>query len=114
MAQNAQSDESTDVENLPQEVIDALPEDIREDILNGVRDQIPSETIADLRPDIADQVPDSLIAAASGNPGVTAVVVIIGILALIGAVWGAVKGFLKVSIVLGVIAAGIWFYFFAR
>lgn len=114
MAQNAQADESTDVEDLPQEVIDALPEDIRQEIIDGVRDQIPEEVVADLRPDIADQIPESLTAAATGNPGLTAVIVIIAILALLGAVWGAVKGFLKVAIGLGILAAILWFYFFAR
>ena len=114
MPQNAQADESTDVDDLPQEVIDALPEDIRQEILDGVRDQIPEEVIADLRPGIADQIPDSLVGAATGNPGLTAVIVVIGILAILGAVWGAVKGFLKVAIGLGLLAAIVWFYFFAR
>ena len=114
MPQNAQADESTDVDELPQEVIDALPEDIRQEILDGVRDQIPEEVIADLRPDIADQVPESLVTAATGNPGLTAVIVIIGVLAVLGAIWGAVKGFLKVAIGLGLLAAIVWYYFFVR
>lgn len=114
MPQNAQADESTDVDELPQEVIDALPEDIRQEILDGVRDQIPEEVIADLRPDIADQIPDSLVTAAASNPGLSAVIVIIGVLAILGAVWGAVKGFLKVAIGLGLLAAIVWYYFFAR
>ena len=111
MPQNAQADESTDVDDLPQEVIDALPPDIRQEILDGVRDQIPEEVIQDLRPDIADQIPDSLVGAASSNPGLTAVIIIIGLLAVAGAVWGAVKGFLKVAIGLGLIAAVVWWYF---
>ncbi len=114
MPQFAQGDESTDVDDLPQDVIDALPEDIRQEILDGVRDQIPQDVVEDLRPDIADQIPDSFVGAASSNPGLTAVVVVIGLLALAGAVWGAVKGFLKVAIGLGILAAIVWFYFFAR
>ena len=114
MAQNAQADESIDANDLPQEVIDALPDDIRQEILDGVRDQIPEDVVATLQPDIADQVPDSLIGAATINPGLTAVIVVIGLIALAGAVWGAIKGFLKIAIGLGVIAAIIWFYFFAR
>jgi len=111
MPQNAQVDESTDVNDLPQEVIDALPADIRQEILDGARDRIPEEVIDDLRPDIADQIPDSLVGAASSNPSLTAVVVIIGILAVAGAIFGAVKGFLKVAIGLGLIAAVVWWYF---
>lgn len=114
MPQNAQADESTDAEDLPPEVLDALPDDIRQEIIDGVRDQIPEDVVADLRPDVADQIPDSLVTAASSNPGLTAVILIIGVLAVLGAVWGAIKGFLKVAVVLGVLAAIAWFYFFAR
>lgn len=111
MPQNAQADESTSVDDLPQTVIDALPSDIRQEILNGTRDQIPEDVVEQLRPDIADQIPDSLVGAASLNPGLAAVVIIIGLLAVAGAVWGAVKGFLKVAIGLGLIAAVVWWYF---
>ncbi|MFT7650767.1 MAG: hypothetical protein ACI8Y4_005542 [Candidatus Poriferisodalaceae bacterium] len=113
MPQNAQADESTDVDDLPQQVIDALPEDIRQEIIDGVREQIPEDVVADLRPDIADQIPDSLVGAATMSPGLTAVIVVIGVLAVAGALWGAVKGFLKVAIGLGIIAAFVWFYFFS-
>ena len=114
MPQFAQADESTDADDLPQEVIDALPDDIREEILTGVRDQIPQDVVEDLQPDIADQIPDSLVGAASSNPGLTVVIVVIGLLAIAGAVWGAIKGFLKVAIGLGVLAAIVWYYFLAR
>lgn len=114
MPQIAQGDESIDADDLPQEVIDALPEDIRQEIVDGVRDQIPEDVVEQLTPDIADQIPDSLVGAATGNPGLTAVIVVIGILAVLGAIWGAVKGFLKVAIGLGILAAVVWWYFFAR
>ena len=70
--------------------------------------------VADLTPDIADQIPDSVVGAATANPGITAVIVVIGLLAVAGAVWGAIKGFLKVAIGLGILAAIAWFWFFAR
>ena len=114
MAQFAQSDESIEVEDLPPDVLEALPDEIRQEILDGARDQIPEDVVESLTPDVADQIPDSLVGAASSNPGLTAVIVIIGLLALAGAVWGAVKGFLKVSIGLGILAAVVWFFFFAR
>lgn len=114
MAQFAQADESTDAEDLPPEVLDALPDDIRQEILDGARDQIPEDVIADLTPDIANQIPDSVVGAAGANPGLTAVIVVIGLLAVAGAIWGAIKGFLKVAIGLGIIAAVVWFWFFAR
>ena len=114
MAQIAQADESIDVEDLPPDVIDALPDDIRQEILDGARDQIPEDVVETLTPDIQNQIPDSLVGVASANAGLTAVIVIIGLLALAGAVWGAIKGFLKVSIGLGILAAVVWFFFFAR
>lgn len=114
MAQIAQSDESIDAEDLPQEVIDALPDEIRQEILDGVRDQIPEDVVEQLTPDVADQIPDSLVGAASSNPGLTAVILVIALLAVAGAVWGAIKGFLKVAIGLGLIAAVAWYFFFAR
>lgn len=114
MAQFAQSDESTDVDSLPQDVIDALPDDIRQEILEGVRDHIPQDVVESLPTGVADQVPDSLVGAATANPGLTAVIVVIGLLAVAGAILGAIKGFLKVAIGLGIIAAIAWFWVFAR
>ncbi|MGI9606618.1 MAG: hypothetical protein ACR2P0_10810 [Acidimicrobiales bacterium] len=114
MAQYAQADESTDVQDLPPEVLDALPDDIRQEILDGARDKIPTEVLEDLRPDLADQVPLGLVDAASTNPGLTAVIIVIALLSVAGAVYGAIKGFLKVAIVLGVIAAIAWYWFFNR
>ncbi len=114
MAQIAQSDESTETEDLPQDVIDALPDDIREEILSGARDQIPEDVVADLTPDIANQIPDSLVGAATSNPGLTAVIVVIALLSLGGAVMGAIKGFMKVAIILGLVAAAAWFFVLGR
>ena len=110
MAQIEEPDESIDAEDLPQDVIDALPDTIREEILSGARDSIPEDVVADLTPDIANQIPDSLVGAAAGNPGLTAVIVVIALLSLGGAVMGAIKGFMKVAIILGLIAAGAWFF----
>ena len=110
MAQIAQSDESVDVEDLPQDVIDALPDNIREEIISGVRDQIPEDVIDQLTPDIANQIPDSVIDTAAGNPGLTAILIVLGLLFVVGAVWGVIKGAIKIAIILGLIAAGIWFF----
>jgi len=112
MAQTEDVDESTPLDELPQEVIDALPADIVEGLRDGTLDQIPSETMEKLTPDVADRVPDSLAEAASANPGLTIVLLLIGLAAVAGAIWGAVKGFLKVAIFLGIIAAVAWYFFF--
>ena len=111
MAQYAQSDESTPLDELPADVVDALPDDIVEQLKDGTLDKIPTETLEQLTPDVADRVPDSLSEAASSNPGLTAVVLVIALLSLAGAVYGAIKGFLKVAIVLGLVAAIAWWFF---
>lgn len=112
MPQIAQGDESIDVEDLPQEVIDALPEDIREEILTGVRDQIPENVVESLTPAIADQIPEGLIGAAAADPALTSAVVVIALLSVAGAIIGAIKGFIKVALFLGLIAAAAWFFIF--
>ncbi len=114
MAQIAQADESIEVEDLPQEVIDALPDDIREEIISGARDQIPEDVVDTLTPDIADRIPDSLVDTAAVNPGLTAVVVVIALLSVGGAIMGAIKGFIKMAVLLGVIAAVAWFFVLGR
>lgn len=112
MAQTAQTDESTPLDQLPAEVIEALPPDIVEQLESGAIDRIPAETLEELRPDLADRVPDSVAEVASDNPGLAAVMIIIGIAAVFGAIWGAMKGFLKVTVVLGIVAAVAWYLLF--
>lgn len=112
MAQTAQSDESTPLEQLPPEVIEALPPEIVDQLRSGELDRIPADTLEELRPDLADRVPDSVAEVASDNPGLAVVLVLIGILAILGAIWGAMKGFLKVAIFFGLVAVVAWFVFF--
>ena len=114
MAQIAQGDESIEVEDLPQEVIDALPDDIREEIISGARDQIPEDVVDTLTPDIADQIPDGLVGAAAGNPGLTAIIVVIALLSVGGAILGAIKGFIKMAVFLGLVAAAAGFFVLGR
>ena len=114
MPQIAQGDESVNIEDLPQEVIDALPEDIREEMLTGARDRIPENVVDTLTPDIADQIPVGLIDAASANPELTTVVIVIALLSVVGAIIGAIKGFVKMAIFLGLIAAAAWFFVLGR
>jgi len=110
MAQIAQGDESIDVLDLPQDVIDALPDDIREEILSGARDQIPEDVVGQLTPDIANQIPDSVVSTAVGNPGTTAILIVLALLFVAATIWGIIKGFIKLAIVAGLVAAGLWFF----
>lgn len=117
MAQNAQADESIEIKNLPDEVLDALPDDIRQEILDGARDQIPEDVVEGLTSEVTSQIPDSLVEtgvvdAAADNPGVAAVLIVIGLAALGGAIWGAIKGFIKMAVLLGIVALVAWWLFF--
>lgn len=110
MAQIAQGDESTDVLDLPQDVIDALPDDIREEIISGARDQIPENVVEQMTPDLADQIPDSLVSTAADNPGATALLIVLALLFVAATIWGIIKGFIKLAIVAGLVAAALWFF----
>ncbi len=109
--------EDSPLDDLPPEVVEQL-EDLEPQLVKDLRegniDQIPDEVVERLPADVADKIPDSLTDAAVANPGLTVVLVLIGLAALGGAVWGAIKGFLKVAIGLGIIAAIAWFWFFVR
>lgn len=113
MAQIAQGDESIGVEDLPQEVIDALPDDIREEIISGARDQIPEDVVEQLTPSIANQIPDGVVSTAVDNPGTSAILVVLAVLFVAGTIWGLIKGFIKLALLLGVVALGLWFFVFA-
>lgn len=104
-----------DAEELPPEVIAELEEiepSVVDDLRNGVIDQIPEDVVERLPVGLQDQVPDALIDAASANPGFTALLVIIGILAAAMFAWAIFKSAIKIALVSGVLAAAAWYWFF--
>lgn len=104
-----------DVEDLPPEVIDQLEElepDVVDDLRNGVIDQIPEEVVDRLPVGVQDQIPDALIDAASANPAFAAVLVIIGVLAVVMLVWAIFKSAIKIAVFSGILGAAAWFWFF--
>ena len=102
------------IDQIPDEVWDELPEGTLEDLLDGTIDQIPTEEISQLPDDLADSVPDALVGAASSNPLLAVVLVVVGLLALPGAIWSLVKGLIKFAVLLVVVGVAAWFWFFNR
>jgi hypothetical protein len=110
-------DGTSPLDSLKPEALEWLEEnqpDIITQFREGDRDEIPESVVEQMPDGIADQLPDGLVAAAADNPGLALVLIGIGVLSLLGAVWGAIKGFLKMAAFLGLIAAVAWYWFFAR
>ena len=85
-----QDDESI-VDQLPPDVVDRLPEDIVTQLEDGSLDQIPEELVEQLPASIQDRIPDGLIDAASDNPTFAILLVVVGVLAVLGFIWGVTK-----------------------
>ena len=101
-----------EIEDLPPEVVEELPSDVVEQIKDGLLDKIPEDVVSDLPASIQDKIPEGLLEAASSNPTFTKVLLAIGILAVIGFVFGVIKSAVKwmmYSAILGVVA---WYFFF--
>jgi hypothetical protein len=100
------------LDRLPQEVIDRLPDDIVRQLRDGVIDQIPEDVVDRLPDSVADRIPSGLIDFASSNPTMAVILAVIGVLAILGFIYGVMKSAVKVmlfSIVAGVAA---WWFFF--
>lgn len=109
------------VDEIPPEVIDELPPDIVQRLRDGVIDTIPDDVYDSLSQQAKDAlldrvpgfVPDSVVDAVTNNPGLAAVLAVIGILAVIGFGYGIAKSAIKSVAFFGVLAALAW-YFFAQ
>ena len=101
-----------EIEDLPPEVVDELPNDVVDQITDGLLDKIPDDVVSELPQSIQDRIPEGLLEAASSNPTFTTVLLVIGVLAVIGFVFGVIKSAVKwmlYSAILGVVA---WYFFF--
>lgn len=110
---------NTPLNALP-DLVDELPPDVVEDLPPSIIDQIREEGLETLPDSIVEQLPDSVVdrippeylSAAGDNPVLTAILVIVGILAIAGFFYGVVKSAFKAAFFFGVVAAGAWFWFF--
>ncbi len=99
------------VDDLPPDIVEELSPDVLEQ-LEGL-DQIP-DSLKDQIPDaVLDRIPDQFLDFASGNPLLTTILVIVGVVAVIGFFWGVAKSAFKAAFFFGVVAAGAWFWFFS-
>lgn len=101
-----------DISELPPEVVDQLPDDIVQQLKDGVLDKIPDDIVDSLPGAIQDKIPEGLLDAASSNPTFTKVLLVIGVLAVIGFIFGVVKSAIKWMIYSAILGVAAWYWFF--
>lgn len=102
------------LDKLPPDVVDSLPANIVQQLRDGVIDKIPDSVVNKLPVSIQDKIPAGLLEAAAANPGFTKVLLGIGILAVLGFVWGVFRRAVKISVYSGIAAAVAWYFFFQQ
>ncbi len=100
------------IDELPPEVVEDLPQNIIDQIRSEGLDTLPDEIINRLPDSVVDRIPDQFLDVASNNPLFTAILVIVGVLAIIGFFYGVAKSAFKAALFFGLIAAGAWFWVF--
>ena len=103
-----------DIEELPPEVVDSLPDDVVQKLKDGVLDAIPDDIVDSLPGSIQDKIPEGLLEAASSNPAFTRVLLAIGVLAVIGFVFGVIKSAVKWMIYSAIVGVAAWYFFFQQ
>ena len=103
-----------DIEELPPEVVDSLPDDIVQQLKDGVLDKIPDDIVDSLPGAIQDKIPDGLLEAASSNPVFTRVLLVIGVLAVVGFIFGVIKSAVKWMLYSAIVGVAAWYFFFQQ
>ena len=103
-----------DVEELPPDVVDSLPADVVQKLRDGVLDAIPDDIVDSLPMSIQDKIPDGMLETASSNPIFTNVLLVIGVLAVIGFIFGVVKSAVKWMIYSAIAGVAAWYFFFVQ
>ena len=103
-----------EIEDLPPEVVDELPTDVVDQIKDGLLDKIPEDVVSELPQSIQDKIPEGLFEAAAANPALTRVLLIIGILAVIGFVFGVIKSAVKWMLYSAIVGVAAWYFFFQQ
>ncbi|NNC76227.1 MAG: hypothetical protein HKN93_12050 [Acidimicrobiia bacterium] len=103
------------VEDIPEDLVDDIPEDVLQQLKDGVIDKIPDDVLDDLKTrfgeSVTDRLPPDLVQFATDNPTLAAIFAVIGVLAILGFIWGVVKSAVKVAVFFGILAAIAWFLF---
>lgn len=103
-----------DIEDLPPEVIDSLPASVVRRLNDGVLDSIPEDVYNTLPASVQEKVPDGLLEAASSNSAFTKVLLAIGVIAVIGFIFGVVKSAIKWMLYSAIIGVAAWYFFFQQ
>jgi hypothetical protein len=103
-----------EIEDLPPEVIDSLPDDVVRRLSDGIIDHIPEDVVDSLPASVQDKIPDGLLEAASSNPTFTKVLLAIGVVAVIGFIYGVVKSAVKWMLYSAAIGVAAWYFFFQQ
>ena len=101
-----------EIEDLPPEVVEELPTDVVDQIKDGLIDKLPEEVVSELPQSIQDRIPEGLLEAASSNPTFTRILLIIGILAVIGFIFGVIKSAVKWMLYSAILGVAAWYFFF--
>jgi hypothetical protein len=101
-----------EIDELPPEVVDELPSDIVDQIQDGLLDKIPDDVFSELPASIQDKIPDGLLEAASSSSTLSKVLLAIGLLAVVGFVFGVIKSAVKWMIYSAILGVAAWYFFF--
>lgn len=100
------------IDDLPPDVVKDLPQPIIDQIRTEGLDALPDDIIDRLPDSVVDRIPSEFLDVAGSNPVFTAVLVIVGIVAVAGFLYGVAKSAFKASLFFGLIAAGAWYWVF--
>ena len=101
-----------EIDDLPPEVVDELPNDIVDQIREGLLDKLPEDVVSDLPASIQDRIPEGLLDAASSNPTLTTVLLTIGVIAVVGFIFGVIRSAVKMMFISAILGVAAWYFFF--
>ncbi|MCP4968304.1 MAG: hypothetical protein GY926_24115 [bacterium] len=103
-----------DIDELPPELVDELSDDVIQQLSDGVLDKIPEDIVDSLPSAVVNEIPEGLLEAASSNQTFTKILLVIGVLAVIGFVFGVIRSAVKWMIYSAILGVGAWYFFFQQ
>ncbi len=101
-----------DLADLPPDVADRIPDEVLDQLRDGVIDKIPDSVVDQLPDGVVDRIPDGLLESATANPALSAILIGVGVLAVVIFLFGIVKSAFKAAFFAGVIGAAAWYWYF--
>ena len=101
-----------EIDDLPPEVVDELPSDVVDQIKDGLLEKLPDDVVSELPQSVQDKLPEGLLEAASSNPTFTKVLLAIGVLAVIGFIFGVIRSAVKWMLYSAIVGVAAWYFFF--